>query len=368
MAAAMKLSLEQAASDAVAQPGDPAVVPTSGLLGLFAAAAAAGYGSELSTQLRHLVCAAGDSEGEVELGHVCVGSDAGYYYYGSSGEADRGWGCAYRCAQMIVDSVTSHVCNSNNGAVTKRQQVLSIEGIQRVLATLGERPEFGPEKIGSTTWIEPPDVAAYLLAQHRVECVQSKVPMAEAAALDAFCSELWKHFNQTSSWVPPVMIDDSMFAYCIGGVATTTSSKAAKAAEAATAAAAAAAAAAAVQGIRADLSSHDHIDTPSRSPQPSSPRASTWLLVLDPHVSDPKLDGQAPSGVTLAHFRKPPAADSDGAVSAVHFKSTAPLPPPGVVRWLRFDEVLVEGCRGTSWMVCRYVQLLDSIVYVGASG
>lgn len=342
LAAAMKLSLEQAASDAVSQPGDPAVAPTSGLLGLFAAAAsAAGDGSESSTSLRHLVCALGDSKDEVELGHVCVGSDASYYYYGSSGEADRGWGCAYRCAQMIVDSVTlaPQVCGSTDGSVTERQRVLSIEGIQRVLATLDERSEFGPDKIGSTTWIEPPDVAAYLLAQHGVECVQSKVPMSEPAALDSLCIELWQHFNQASSaWRPPVMIDDTMFAYCIGGVATTSSSTTA------------------VRGIRADQSSDDDIDPPSCSPRSSSPRASTWLLVLDPHVSDPQLDGQAPSGVTLAHFRTPPAAEFGGTLSAAHFKSTAPLPRPdrsGVVRWLRFDEVLVEGCRSTGWMVCR---------------
>jgi hypothetical protein len=234
IAAAIKLSLEQAASDAMAEPGDPAVAPTARLLGLFAAAATAAAvdagETQAATPLLHLLQAAPEGSASeeaqppVELEQVCIGSDASYYYYGAAGEADRGWGCAYRCAQMIVSSIVlmPQVCSiAADATVAERQHVPSIEGIQRVLAGLDECA-FGPDKIGSTTWIEPPDVAAYLLARHRVQSVQSEVSLSDRPALVALCRELWTHFRDGSSavdrpsaWTPPVMVDDATFAYCV---------------------------------------------------------------------------------------------------------------------------------------------------------
>ena len=84
--------------------------------------------------------------------------------------------------------------------------------------------------------------------------------------------------------------------------------------------------------------------------------------MLDPHVADPQLGGDAPTGVTLEHFTTPPTAAAAAAAAATGaarpacvaecFTSTSPLPQPGVVRWLRFDTLFVEGCRGSGWLVC----------------
>ena len=95
------------------------------------------------------------------------------------------------------------------------------------------------------------------------------------------------------------MVDDSMFSYCICGVAAET------------------------LGAGAE---------------------DTWVLVLDPHVSDPTVNGRAPTGITAEHIA---ACDP-----AMH-KATSSLPAPGLVRWRRFREVFVDGARGSRWMICR---------------
>ena len=289
IAAAMKLSLDQAASDAKAQPGDPAVVPTPAVIGLF----------QRRPELVRPATAAGGSPAPALRAQL--GSETDYYYYGCAGEADRGWGCAYRCCQMIVSSAARFRAADDADAADAPP---SISAIQKALAQLPGHA-FTEEKVGSTEWIEPPDVAAYLRAHHAVECAESSARVADGSALAQLCGELWAHFSQEEgAWRGPVMVDDGQFAYCIGGLA--------------------------------DARGAD-------DPAGSAGVEGTWLLVLDPHVSDATAGGQAPAGISAEHIAAPESL----------FKSTAPLPPPGVVRWLSFGEVFVEGSRGSSWMVAR---------------
>ena len=321
LAAVIKVSLEQAANNAKAQAGDPRVAPTVGLLGMVREAAAAaaaaaeaaagcggaGEGLPAGGSLGHVVQPAGLAP----LRQVSVGSDAAFFYYGCCGEADRGWGCAYRCAQTIISSVSAE------------QSVPSINDIQVALSLLPDGvTAFGPDKIGSTSWIEPPDVAAYLQASHSIDSVESAVTVSDAEGLEGLCSTLWGHFTGLhaqlaegpASWVAPVMVDDSMFAYTIAGVAST----------------------AAVSTAPSDLEGRavEH----------------TACLVFDPHVADPTAAGAAPTGLTLEAF----AASGEGA----RFTSTAPLPGADlIVRWVSFKDLFVEGARGDTWMVCRPTRL-----------
>jgi hypothetical protein len=285
-AAAMKASLQQAASDAVAQDGDSAILPARSVLA-------------------HVPAPPPSGEEGRPLAIIRLGSEVDFYYYGCEGVADLGWGCSYRCCQMIVSSAAAHLHRSSSGAAsaggaTQAMAVPTIVRIQECLASLPGRP-FTEEQVGSTTWIEPPDVGAFLRAHHiPIASAESEVRVADVTALSALCAELWGHFGHAAAepWRAPVMIDDSMFSYCICGVA-------AEALEAGT--------------------------------------EETWVLVLDPHVSDPTVNGRAPTGITAEHIA---ACDP-----AMH-KATSSLPAPGLVRWRRFREVFVDGARGSRWMIC----------------
>lgn len=343
LAEAIKQSLEQAQHDATARPGDPMVLPARGLIELVAVANSSG-----DALFRHLQPPAGSTL------TVWLCSPSTFYYYGCAGDADKGWGCAYRCAQMMLSSC-------HRPAVAEDQSVLSeaeasaepsIREIQEALAGLDELPEFTQEKVGSTTWVEPPDIAAFLrsrLASMGAVAVAGRF-RPRSDELDALCAGLWEHFGvpqQSRATLPPVMVDDGMFAYCVGGLA----------------------------GDRT--------------------RARTYCLILDPHVADchaaessesedeetegggdqvPPIqhsDGRA-KGIKLEHWRQ-----SGATAKWRRFKTTAPTcttisgsgssaadaesqqqqgggTSDAVIRWVGFDEFFVDCFRGGSaWQSCR---------------
>ncbi|KAA0157668.1 hypothetical protein FNF29_00243 [Cafeteria roenbergensis] len=94
------------------------------------------------------------------LGVECrAASPFNLFAYGYGGQDDHGWGCAYRCLQMLADHAARH------------------EGTAAAPASIRE-------------------------LQEHLE-----------AKLAAFASLLWEHFGSAKS---PVMIDDSIKAYVIG--------------------------------------------------------------------------------------------------------------------------------------------------------
>jgi len=134
-------------------------------------------------------------EREREGGVVVTETD--FIHYGCMRDNDGGWGCAYRCLQMILSNYSlSHSSSSFSSssspssssssfalfpptamaALTDYRTLISsspnspphssrwmslpsIKEIQIVLASLGRIPE---RDIGSRRWIEPPDAGAYV--------------------------------------------------------------------------------------------------------------------------------------------------------------------------------------------------------------
>ena len=136
----------------------------------------------------------------VAKSHIVTGPVL-YYHYNCAGEGDDGWGCAYRCLQVILSylayagfdkhvlinaiqlqdqyaqkytqpQTTLEQCSKQISEFKKfapefdENQYLSIVNtlpsiynIQRALAAINNIP---PSDIGSHRWIEPPNAAAYL--------------------------------------------------------------------------------------------------------------------------------------------------------------------------------------------------------------
>lgn len=190
----------------------------------------------------------------VQLTQRSLASSCDYIHYECHGLMDTGWGCCYRALQMVL----AHFFNDQRPEYT----LPSITEIQRQLvslpATFWEFPTKWTEltlstttcccpaegKIRSSTWMEPPDAAAFLRGIHGAKCDELTlhgVGRAQGGTTDR-CSaggsdsdsdsvddlggaqllRLWRRLNEHfSSRGPktPVIVDDVSFAYIIAGVA-----------------------------------------------------------------------------------------------------------------------------------------------------
>ncbi len=142
------------------------------------------------------------------LGVECrAASPFNLFAYGYGGQDDHGWGCAYRCLQMLADHAARHEGTAAAPA--------SIRELQEHLVSVGVLSE---SQVGSRDWIEPSHARAFLAARAGLgeravfeEILELNVD--QEAKLAAFASLLWEHFGSAKS---PVMIDDSIKAYVIG--------------------------------------------------------------------------------------------------------------------------------------------------------
>lgn len=180
--------------------------------------------------------------GRQPTGTVDCGTDATvYYHYGCGTDVDFGWGCGYRCCQMLMSSL-GWVSNSDSGAKTNftagcggahtgstgptGPAVPGIQWLQSELAVIGQIPQ---SDVGSTRWIDPDNVAALLnhlcatvphVAQRRFKTIDYDV--ADSLARDRLTNHLRDHFQaRGTAAVPvlPIMIDDGLKSYCVSGVA-----------------------------------------------------------------------------------------------------------------------------------------------------
>lgn len=90
--------------------------------------------------------------------------------------------------------------------------VPSLLGIQKVLFDAGAIPE---SDVGSHRWIEPPEAAVYLESLYGVPCHSADIETAPDT-LAALAATMWRHF---ASHHTAMMVDDSVKAYAVGGVA-----------------------------------------------------------------------------------------------------------------------------------------------------
>eukprot|EP00750_Incisomonas_marina_P023832 INCI506.2.p1 GENE.INCI506.2~~INCI506.2.p1 ORF type:complete len:408 (+),score=56.78 INCI506.2:364-1587(+) len=176
----------------------------------------------------------------VQLTQRALVSSCDYIHYECHGLMDTGWGCCYRALQMVL----AHLFGDRPAYTLP-----SITAIQRQLvslpATLWEFPtkwtELTPstcpkEQIGSSTWMEPPDAAAFLRGIHGAKCDELTLHDVGRGAVGKCQSDggsvndlgasqllhLWRRLGEHfSSRGPktPVMVDDVSYAYIIAGVA-----------------------------------------------------------------------------------------------------------------------------------------------------
>lgn len=151
--------------------------------------------------VKHVVEALGQQLPVVgqRVGRAVLGTDrTEYWYYNCSHDevTDSGWGCGYRCLQMVVSSIPDY------GSMP------TIGQIQSELAALEVRP---PAIEGSETWIEPPDCSAFLLNSSFSSAAGWELPSAEVEtlhrprgqAIEALAKRLWAHFEDQVRLGPP---------------------------------------------------------------------------------------------------------------------------------------------------------------------
>jgi hypothetical protein len=158
------------------------------------------------------------------LKDVAIALDTDYFHYLCCGELDRGWGCAYRCAQMIVSHCLKRGLINKDSLPfidpefsAKFEAVPSINSIQRALVSVKALPE---DSIGSRTWIEPSHVSKYMellgLEGKYEECKLQDAEVKDEETRKNLYLELQAHYSQHRS---PVMIDDAVKSYIIVGSA-----------------------------------------------------------------------------------------------------------------------------------------------------
>jgi hypothetical protein len=132
--------------------------------------------------------------------HLCV-PQVVFYHYGVHSEADFGWGCSYRCAQMLAS------CASDSS------NVAAVREIQAQLGRIGAIPE---SDVGTHRWIEPSHVSQYL-ASLGLGMGQEVFEYAVGSSSDMqrLRSSLLLHFDAEHPL--PVMVDDYTYSYIIAG-------------------------------------------------------------------------------------------------------------------------------------------------------
>eukprot|EP00658_Telonema_sp_P-2_P084920 TRINITY_DN9557_c0_g2_i1.p1 TRINITY_DN9557_c0_g2~~TRINITY_DN9557_c0_g2_i1.p1 ORF type:complete len:495 (+),score=99.63 TRINITY_DN9557_c0_g2_i1:237-1721(+) len=234
------------------------------------------------------------ADGHAERLGLC--SDTAFWYYGCAPSADIGWGCAYRCGQMLLDC-----------ALRRRQEpvcIPSILEIQQSLADLGDKhldpsllsASFGrphglrQADVGGQQFLEPPLVAQLLRSGcfgNPLWMVEFEVTATEVATTDSRLRwYLERHFSDRGPRTA-VMCDDGAFAYTICG-------------------------------LRA--------------------KDQQWqVLLFDPHLVRGLVSGS--DGLTLEQFE-------DG--SAFRVECSSPVFEQGAARWVGFGDLFQH----SRWMLC----------------
>jgi hypothetical protein len=177
-----------------------------------------------------------------------------FVHYTCHDENDTDWGCCYRCCQMLaLHLLDDDVALPSIAEIQRR--LVALEPASWTTSTKWTAT-YGEEKIGTSTWIEPPDVAAYLRGVHGLESTEctlrnigrqgqtaAAATAAAAAAvavvpatpppdaaeaendlgaseLAAFWETLLAHFSPDGPQTP-IVVDDVTYAYVIAGVAVT---------------------------------------------------------------------------------------------------------------------------------------------------
>ena len=91
----------------------------------------------------------------------------------------------------------------------------SIRKIQEMLASIGA---LSADKVGSECWIEPPEVAALMRRKYGVAMEESVHNITSVEGYNAVIALLRSHFSTKNP--SPVMLDDSLCAYIVAGIAT----------------------------------------------------------------------------------------------------------------------------------------------------
>ena len=133
------------------------------------------------------------------------------YHYGCGAEIDFGWGCSYRCAQMILSGFPDAATRALADSTTFRE-------MQRRLATHGL---IETSDVGSNKWIDPAHVHVLLVDLVGADRYAGELEVFDFAVADQklLCqrvvAKLCAHFDHGGL---PVMLDDGSYSYCIAGV------------------------------------------------------------------------------------------------------------------------------------------------------
>lgn len=146
------------------------------------------------TVLLLLAVLAGCIEAMSTVGCPTVSRPFAQFAYGYGSESDHGWGCAYRCVQMMYSALG-----------TAAREIPNIVTIQERLVTA---KKMDPTRIGSQDWIEPHHAAALLSAPHGQYSVSEE-------GLSMLFVTIERQLRENRL---PVMVDDSIKAYIAAGL------------------------------------------------------------------------------------------------------------------------------------------------------
>ena len=156
------------------------------------------------------------SSSSVTFNQLLLPTDADYIHYMTYNISDFGWGCCYRCLQMILLQMHRTELNASTFSLP------SITDIQHMLVQLNR---MKPEKVNSTCWIEPPDCAAVLEEIYSIPTIQHTLidigtTTQGNESFIQFYKTLKQHFSSSLGGSnTPIICDDVTYAYVITGLA-----------------------------------------------------------------------------------------------------------------------------------------------------
>ena len=147
-----------------------------------------------------------------------------YFHYECLSEYDTGWGCAYRCLQMLLNNLKKRNINSN---LTPSFIEPSIFEIQKQLTNVNTEGYFKITDIGTSRWIGPYEISPYLFELFGVISeVGNEVIDPNGSNLDTI-KRFWSYFDRSEGEeIPsPVVIDNGIKTKNILGIRRKSSGK-----------------------------------------------------------------------------------------------------------------------------------------------
>lgn len=139
-----------------------------------------------------------------------------FYHYTLCGEADCGWGCAYRCAQTVLANVVARNLAQTSLAPRAAGGAWCVPSLLELQYELVLAGQLTAKSIGSQDWIEPPHIAGLLATLYGVSGSEQFVH-EPGQSVSALASRLAAHFAARGT---PVVIDDKLMAYVLAGART----------------------------------------------------------------------------------------------------------------------------------------------------